>query len=68
MPTVADVEPIQEILQSIEPGAPLVHGALTCNLMMVLRTPRFSVSDGTGEARIDRTRAHAGIAVRRLAG
>src|SRR5436309_13359340 len=29
MPTVADVEPIQEILQSIEPGAPLVHGALT---------------------------------------
>ena len=29
MPTVADVEPLQEILQSIEPGAPLVHGALT---------------------------------------
>src|SRR2546422_2748771 len=29
MPTVADVEPIQEILRSIEPGAPLVHGALT---------------------------------------
>jgi len=25
MPTVADVGPIQEILQSIEPGAPLVH-------------------------------------------
>src|SRR5437899_10137593 len=29
MPTVADVEPLQEILHSIEPGAPLVHGALT---------------------------------------
>ena len=29
MPTVADVEPLQEILHSIKPGAPLVHGALT---------------------------------------
>src|SRR5947209_19594819 len=29
MPTVADVEPLQKLLQSIEPGAPLVHGALT---------------------------------------
>ena len=29
MPTVADVEPLQELLHSIEPGAPLVHGALT---------------------------------------
>ena len=29
MPTVADVEPLQGILHSIEPGAPLVHGALT---------------------------------------
>src|SRR3989449_7738860 len=29
MPTVADVEPLKEILQSIELGAPLVHGALT---------------------------------------
>ena len=29
MPTIADVEPLQELLHSIEPGAPLVHGALT---------------------------------------
>src|SRR5881296_1253415 len=29
MPTVADVEPLKEILRAIEPGAPLVHGALT---------------------------------------
>src|SRR5262245_48597630 len=29
MPTVSDVEPLQELLHSIEPGAPLVHGALT---------------------------------------
>src|SRR2546427_1603388 len=29
MPTVADVEPLQKLLQSIEPGAPLVHGART---------------------------------------
>src|SRR2546428_12341808 len=29
MPTVADVEPLKELLKSIEPGAPLVHGALT---------------------------------------
>src|SRR5262245_39055756 len=28
-PTVADVELLKELLQSIEPGAPLVHGALT---------------------------------------
>ena len=27
MPTVADVEPLQELLHSIEPGAPLVQGA-----------------------------------------
>src|SRR5262249_53985820 len=29
MPTVADVEPLKELLHSIEPGAPLVHEALT---------------------------------------
>src|SRR5437660_3156028 len=29
MPSVADVAPLQELLHSIEPGAPLVHGALT---------------------------------------
>ena len=36
MPTVADVEPLQEILHSIEHGAPLVHGALTVIPLLTL--------------------------------
>src|SRR5262249_54173918 len=42
MPTVSDVEPLKELLHSIEPGAPLVHGALA---VISLLTPSSNEVD-----------------------